>query len=238
MERMAALAKDATKQEESVSSGAFISFKGGRLSYQGNPIKGDELDVVVLDSVLENCYYGGEYDPDNPQPPVCYAFGRTEEEMAPHANSSAPQSEKCAGCPMNEFGSAEKGKGKACKNVRRLGLIPGDNLSPEGVKTAEIAYAKLPVTSVKGWAAYVRALSTLDKVPPLGAVTTIGVVPDDKSQFRVTFNKSAIIPEKVLGAVFARHDSLKDEIMFPYPSPTAEEPPAKTKKPAGKRAKF
>lgn len=224
-DRMAAMAADAVEQEKSVSTGSFLSFKSGRLSYQGNVIKGDELDVIVIDSILENCYYPSGYDADNPGSPVCYAFGRDDKSMAPHPDSAEPQSDTCANCPQNEFGTAEQGRGKACKNVRRLALIPADAETPEAVQSAEIAFAKIPVTSVKGWASYVRGLSTLEKKAPIGVVTRIGVVPDDKSQFKVTFQKMDDVPDELMPALIDRYDAGRDNIGFPYPQPS--EAPAK-----------
>lgn len=237
VDRMAALAKEATKTEESVSSGSFISFKGGRLSYQGNQIKGDELDIVVVDHILENCYYPGNYDSDNPAPPTCYAFGREESEMAPHPNVKEPQASKCSECEWNKFGTADNGKGKACKNTRRLAVIPADAAeSAEKVMAAEVAFVKVPVTSVKGWASYVRALSAMDNIPPLGAVTTLGVVPDPKSQFKATFQKSNLVDPEIIPALLDRHDAMTEEIMFPYPEASEEEvkPKAKGRAPARK----
>lgn len=235
-ERLAGLAQDAVKTEESVSAGNFLSFKSGQLSYQGNAVQGNALDVIVLDHILENCFYGRRYDPDNPTPPVCYAFGTTEDDLAPHEKSAEPQHETCSGCPMNEFETADQGKGKACKNTRRLGLIPADNLDPEALESVEVAFAKLPVTSVKGWASYVRTLATLEKKPPLGFVTRLSVVPDAKSQFKVMFNKVEALDEDVLGVVLQRHDEVHDNIAFPYPEASEEAPPAKAaKKPAAKR---
>lgn len=232
-ERMAAMAQEAVKTEESVSSGNFFSFKSGVLSYGGNAIPGNKIDVIVIDSILENCYFGSRYDPDSPGSPVCYAFARTDEELAPHEKSAEPQHETCKGCPMNEYETADNGKGKACKNVRRLAVIPGAPLDEESIEKAEVAYMKLPVTSVKGWASYVRSLSALEGLPPLGVVTTVSVAPDAKTQFKVSFNKVENIDADLMDAVVARHDGVKDSIGFPYPEPRAEEKPAK--KPAGKR---
>ena len=226
VDRMAALAKEATKIEESVSSGSFISFKGGRLSYQGNQIKGDELDVIVIDHVLENCYYPANFDADNPTPPICYAFGREDAEMAPHPNVKEPQASKCAECEWNKFGTSDNGKGKACKNTRRLAVIPADAAaSTDKVMSAEAAFIKVPVTSVKGWASYVRALSAMDNIPPLGAITTVGVVPDSKSQFKATFQKAGLVDGDVIPAILDRHDAMTEEIMFPYPEASEEEAP-------------
>lgn len=238
-DRLASMAQEATTQEESVSSGSFLSVRSGQMTYQGNPIKGNELDIIILDSILENCYYEGRYDPDNPAPPVCYAFGRDEDDLKPHEKSSAPQHETCKGCPNNEFGSADTGKGKACKNTRRLALIPGDDLDPEKIMNAEIAYMKLPVTSVKGWASYVRSLSTLEKKPPLAFVTTVSVVPDAKTQFKVVFAKAGNLEADSIAASLDRHDEVKSLIDFPYPETSPEEEkPARKQKPAARGRKY
>ena len=80
---LAKFAEEAAAVEQ-VPSGNFISFKGGVLTVAGSPIRGNETDILVLDSVYENKMYEGKYDPENPQPPVCYAFSRTEEGLKPH----------------------------------------------------------------------------------------------------------------------------------------------------------
>lgn len=235
-DRLAAMAKQSTEQEASVASGQFLSTKAGQLSWNGSPAVGNKLQVIVLDAVLENAYYPGEYDPENPQPPVCFAFGRDDKNMSPHEASSEPQSDSCHTCAMNEFGTAERGKGKACKNIRRLGLVSASPMSEEGIGKGEIAYLKTPVTSVKGWAAYVRMLDALHHKPPLGVVTEIGSVPDPKSQFKLTFTHVADIPSDILPAVFDRHEEVKNAIEFPYSPPSSEPPaPSKGKKPAAKK---
>lgn len=232
-DRLAALAKQSVEQEAKVGGGQFISFKGGQMTYQGNSIKGNELDVIAIDSVLENAYYGERYDPDNPQPPVCYAFSREEDDLAPHPECAEPQHETCKGCEKNEFGTADNGKGKACKNTRRIAVIPGDPLDEEVIKTAEAAFIRLPVTSVKGWASFVKTVAALDKLPPLGVVATVSTIPDAKSQFKVTWQKKEAVPKEFLPMLLDRSDAMAEEIMFPYPKPSEEAP----KKPAAKRGK-
>lgn len=234
-DRLAAMAAESAQQEANVGGGGFISVKGGQLTYQGNTIKGNELDVVVLTSIHENVYYGDErYDPDNPQPPVCYAFGTDDKDMAPHAEAAEPQHETCEGCPHNEFGTADNGKGKACKNIRRLAMIPGDPLDEETVETATVAHLKVPVTSVKGWASFVKTVATLDKLPPLGVVARIGVIPDPKTQFKVTFQKVDRVPKNLLGPIIDRAEAEKEAIRFPYAKPSEEEKPVRGRKSVGK----
>ena len=233
-DRLAAMAKASTQQESSVATGQFISTKAGQLTWQGSPAKENKFKVIILDAILENAYYPGDFDPENPQPPVCFAFGRDDKELAPHESSAEPQSEKCDGCKMNEFGTAERGKGKACKNIRRLGMVAADPLSAEGIQKSEVAYMKTPVTSVKSWAAYARSLDALKHLPPLGVITEVGSVPDPKSQFKLTFNYVEDVPQELLGAVLDRHEEVKESIGFPYSPPSSEAP---AKKPAGKQVK-
>jgi hypothetical protein len=40
------------------------------------------------------------------------------------------QSEMCVACPLNQFGSGRDGKGKACRNTRRLLFLPDDAVIP------------------------------------------------------------------------------------------------------------
>lgn len=158
-ERLRQQAQIAAAVEENVGSGGqMIGTKGGRLSFGGAEVPGNKMNVVIIDHVLENHLYAGRFDPDTPQSPICFAFCTTEDDMAPHENSVEPQHDTCKGCPMNEWGSADTGSGKACKNVRRLGLITEDQL--DDVSSAQTAYIKVPVTSVKGWAGYVRQLNS------------------------------------------------------------------------------
>lgn len=232
-ERMMALAKQSVESEASVSTGQMIGTKAGQFSWNGQPVAGNKLEVIVADYILENAYYPGDYDSDNPQPPTCFAFGRNDAEMAPHPDSVDKQSDKCSTCPMNKFGTADKGKGKACKNIRRIGLIAAKPLTEDALSKGEVAYLKTPVTSGKAWAAYVRGLEALQGLPPQGVITEIGSVPDPKTQFKLTFNMKDTVPEKFIPIVLARHEEVKNAIEFPYAPPSDEAPPAKSaKKPA------
>src|SRR6266496_6226194 len=135
------LANIATAIEENVgAAGNMIGTAGGRLKWKGAEIPGNKIMVVVLDHIIEYAWYEGAFDPNNPQPPACFAFGRDEKTMTPHEKAADIQNDTCAGCPQNEFGSALVGKGKACKNSRRLALITQSDL--EDVAGAEVAFLK------------------------------------------------------------------------------------------------
>lgn len=166
-------------------AGGFISTRGGRLTYAGGEIPGNRMEVVILDSILEYHLYGEHFNADHITSPICFAFGRNEAEMRPHPNSAKPQCDSCANCPKNQFGTAELGKGKACKNIRRLAIIPVEGL--EDVDKAVVAFLKIPVTSVKAYSGYVQQITGTLKKPPFAVVTEISLVPDPKTQFRFQF---------------------------------------------------
>lgn len=226
-DKLAGYAKEAVAQadEAGSSGGKFVSVKKGKLHFDGQPVAGNELDVIVAHSIIEHAYYKDDYDPDNLQSPVCFAFGSKVEDMVPHEKSSEPQSDRCKGCEWNEFGSADKGKGKACKNIMRLALLPAKPLEAEVLAKAEVAYMKLPVTSVKGFGQYVKRLATQFGLPPFAFVTRLGAVDDDKTQFKVTFNDQAKLDaeDEVMAALVSRHEEQQEAILFPYQPPSEEQ---------------
>lgn len=235
-DRMAKYATEVAATEK--TSGKFISTKGGVLTYGGAQMPGNKMTVVILDHIMENHLYSSDYDAGNPSSPVCFAFGRNGDEMAPHDDSSEPQNDACKGCPANQWGSAEKGRGKACKNIRRLAMLTEEGL--EDIESAEVAYLRVPVTSVRAWAGYVQSIATNMRRPPFGVVTEIGIVPDPSSQFRLTFTHVQNIEEDdVLEALEARREKVGCEIDFPYAVYEAAPAPKAAKfapKPAAKAA--
>lgn len=228
-EELARRAQMAASIEENVGSGgAFISLRGGRLQYNGAEVPGNKMNVVVLDHILEYTFYLNGFDPDNPQPPDAYALGRDENTLRWHENSIAEldgepiAGELCKNSSINQWGSAEKGKGKACKNQRRLALITEDEAADvESIKEATPVFLRVPVTSVKAWAGYVRQLEKTLQRPPLGVVTEISVVPDPKTQFKLQFKLVESIEDgDIIEALIAKADAT--EIDFPY-APRDEE---------------
>ena len=231
-QELADLAKKATSIESHVGVSNFIKTAGGVMSYKNADIPGNVLNAVVVNHCMENALYEGAYNPDNPQPPICFAFGEDEDDMVPHENSSKPQHAGCKGCPNNEWGSADIGKGKACKNSRRLQLIAENDL--EAVADAELAYVKLPVTSVKNWAGYVRQVSDTLSLPPLAVVTNISIVRDAKTQFKIVFKLKDKVAKEAIGDLLQLRKKGASELVTPY-SKVEDAPPAAPVGKVGKR---
>lgn len=223
--KLAELAKATQTMEAGVGGGGnFLSIRGGVLQYQGATVEDNRMRVIVVDQILENQWYDQPFDPDNPASPACYAFGRIAKEMVPHEKCSQPQNANCVSCPQMQFGSSDRGKGKACKACQRLALVTEGDM--ENIEDAEIAYLKLPYFSTVEYAAYTRQLAELYHRPPLAFVTEVYVVPDPKSQFRVKFKMAQAIEDGAIIEVLMKlAEKVSAEIDFPYPE--IEAAPAK-----------
>ena len=201
-EALAKLAKEQSAAETPAESRLTVT--GGRLLYNGNKVDGDKMDCIVLASTRSNTYFEGAYDADNPQAPVCYAYGTDELTMKPHKASAKPQSDSCMTCPNNEWGSG-RGKGKACKNRRILAVLPGDTTDPA---SAPVATVTLPIMSVQNWANYSGQISAGYNVPTLAVITTLAVNPDPKTQYKFSFQYKGNVNEELIPGLLARREAV------------------------------
>jgi hypothetical protein len=194
----------------------------GILSYMGEALPDNQMDVIVLASYSENVYYRDAYDSDNIVPPTCYALGPTGEPMSPHPDIAEPINDVCKTCDFMKFKSAPNKKGKACKEKRRLGCIPFAS-DPEVLASSEMAMLGIPVMSVKNWSVYVNAVSAKYQRPPWGMITRIKLVPDAKSQFRVTFAEIEPVDSELLNVIGGRIAAAKTMLQTPYELDPQEE---------------
>ena len=260
-EELAKYADQSAAAEANAGTGLqSFSLRAGVLSLDDNPMPNNEMAVIVLDHIFENTFYLEEYDPDNPTPPSAYALGREEAELRWHEDSipELEDGEKIAGelcseSSINQWGSADKGRGKACRNLRRLLMIPAGTINKktgefemiddeEHYATVKPAFMKLPPTSTTNWSNYVKQLAGSLRKPPFVIATRIKVVPDQKSQFKVTFEALEEMPEELFNVLLKRHKEAEQLIMQPYDMSERDEPREKPQrrgnaKPAKKAAK-
>lgn len=252
-DKLAKQADDYASDEN--EGGKFITTRGGVLKYGEEEMPGNEMLVIVLDSVHENTYYPDRFDAENVMPPKCFAFGRSDKDMEAHGDVPDPDDDEaeysyfelqsptgwCSDCPHAQWGSADTGKGKACSNRRRLALIPAGHFvvtgkgrnklsepevfdDPDHFKDAEIAFLKIPVTSVKNWSRYVHSIRKDHNMPPFGVLTHMYIEPDPKYQFKIHFEcLEAIEDEAILEALFERNEEARERIEQPYEEPSEEE---------------
>jgi hypothetical protein len=226
-EQLAKEADIAAEAEKNTGGGKFFNTRAGQLSLHKIAMPGNQMTVVMLDTIFENLYYEGKFDPNELAPPLCYAIARNEEELVPHQDVfklGQNQNDKCQGCPKLKWGSADTGRGKACGQKRRFAVIPAGNTDMKGVFTpfedsddflsSTIYYLRPPVTSVVNYADYVRRLSAVKRRPPYAVFTNIKLVPDPDNQFEMLFEFVDLVPNEFMGIINTRKDEARRDSMF------------------------
>lgn len=227
---------------------AKLTFRSGQMTYQGSPIKGNELPCVIMGAVKERALYrnvveGRAFDPNKPENPICFSLSEGGEDAldaAPHGNSASPMSSDCASCRYNAWASdpqsaSRGGRAKACKDKRKLLILPSTaivvqtrdgNVAQDPAQTAKVeaAICELPVTSVRNWAKYLALLSGTHRKPSWAVLTKIIVTPNAKTQFEVSFEHLFDIPEQYFPALYARLPEALRTLMTPYDPVTAATP--------------
>ena len=215
--------------------GGYLSFKGGNMSYDEQMIPHNKLDVVVLNFVLENAMFREKYVAGKTASPMCYAIGRMERDLKPHPDCEEPQNDQCGVpgeegcCPHNEWGSdPDGGKGKACKNGRRIAIMSADFLghtdAVDRIKAANVLLCKIPVTSIKGFSSYVNQCVKVAEKPTFAMVTELSTKPHPTSLFTVNWKIiDDIKGDDILHALYDRHVAADRLVTAPYP---ANEEPA------------
>lgn len=238
------MAADAKKQTAAPVAGGgdrtFISLKGGVMMYGDQRVKENKLDCIVLDFAYVNAYYDKPFNPKAPASPACYAIGRDKGELAPHKDAEDKQNDQCAGCEMNEFGSAPDGRrGKACKNGLRLVLMSASDLSGD-IEKADVAYLNVPVTSVKAFGAFMREELADEKGdiarPIYSVVTEIECEPHPDWQFTLNFTRAkGTIDRETYYKLRNKVQKLADDILFPFPKQEDRAPAKAAPKVVGRK---
>ena len=208
----ALLASAAQEQAEAeVDTIPFISPKGKKFTL-GEEKLGNILNVVILADVFDHSYYDRPYDPDTISPPACFAINSVNSSLVPHLTSPVIQASSCDECPMNEFGSSNNGKGKACRNGRRLLVAAVTNSVPDLVNLAII---NLAPTSLKGYAKYAKSLATVKKLPIWSVVTTLSF-DDDATWPQIVTNFNGVLDGNYINSIAPRLAEFTEAVSVPY----------------------
>lgn len=211
-----------------------IKTKGAHFNVGGQAL-GTELDCIVLGTVIVNAKFAGKFSPDNPKPPVCWSVGTDAKAMKPMGVESLRESKACDTCPLNQFGSDEAGgRGKVCRNLRRLAVIPlmGEP-TPGEIAGAEILLLSVPPTSLKSWGWYVRALEGKHAAPQ-AVVTAVKIVEDERIKQGFVFLPRSVLSVECIKAVLARMQDATKVLALPFPEPREDAPKEKKGKAARK----
>lgn len=148
---------------------------GGGLAFEipgddpDNPELAKEIIGVIVDQHPVNAYWAMKYSGEN-NPPDCSSMDGKE--GVDQDGNRRP----CNSCPYNEWGSDEDGRGKACKNMRRIYILREGEMFP--------LLLTLPPTSLKNFSNYLakriigkgrRSYNVLTKVSLKKAVSSGGI---------------------------------------------------------------
>ena len=129
------------------------------------------LECIILDFVWFFAHYPGAYNSNNPQQPNCFAVGRDKPDsgnLLPHTTVEKPQDANCRDCPKNQWKSAISGAGKACKNQRRLIVVP-----PDFDEDTEPMTMYVSPGGLKNFDKYVSRLNNEQGVLPAQVITAV-----------------------------------------------------------------
>lgn len=140
------LAKEISEQKNELAksirqnTGSKISTMGKMFTFPDGRTDQGPINVIIIGWKRIYTYYPDQYDSQNKKPPSCYAIGMAEADMKPGDDVPNPEALSCEGCANNVFGSAQVGKGKACKNKYRVAVI-----SPDAEVTDTMSLDEIPV---------------------------------------------------------------------------------------------
>jgi len=133
----------------------------------------------------------------------------------------------CDSCRMLEWGSAVliigktgSGKGKACRESRRLHVFAADQCTtPADIERAPYMTLIPPPTSAQNFSTFANEVAEVLGLPIFGAVVEISVKPHEQFQFMVYFKiLEAISDQGRLAALLNRHEQIRQKpVMLPKP---------------------
>jgi hypothetical protein len=222
-------------REEEAPNLATVSLASGIMSIDDMAVPNNNLDVIIVAVGTERTFYNRPYDADDRSPPECYAqkvgnddtFNPT---MEPASNVPEPVSDSCATCPMAKLGSADTGRGPACKTRRKLICAPASvTQNPESLGKS-LVMINVPPTSGKAFSQHLIKLAAAG-VPPEFAVTNISYGPDKKTMFAMKFDAvENIEDDNVLGTIVGKLPEFEPMLTREYSYEEEEKAPAENKK--------
>lgn len=131
----------------------------------GEPASSLEAVIVAVNPNKSKVYYDKGFEEGSVAKPNCYS----NDGISPASDAEDPQSNKCATCPHNQWGSRitdNGGKGKACADSMRLAIASPDQLN-------DPMLLRVPAASLKTLGQYGAQLAKRG-VEPQHVVTKIG----------------------------------------------------------------
>lgn len=163
-----------------------------------NPESATTLEGVILHHHA-HCAYWPESNDDEDNKPMCSSYDGKVGIGDPGG--------ACATCQLNTYGTAAKGAGKACKNMRVIYLLRSGEYLPIQIN--------LPPTSIKPFKDFYSKAFALRRRAPYGSIVRIGLKQESngKEDYSVaTFRRVADFSGEKLQLVKAYAANFKDQL--------------------------
>ena len=163
-----------------------------------NPDSATTLEGIILHHHA-HCAYWPESNDDEDNKPLCSSLDGKVGIGEPGG--------VCATCQLNTFGTASKGAGKACKNMRVIYLLRSGEYLPVQIN--------LPPTSIKPFKEFYTKAFALRRRAPYGSIMRIGLKQENngKEDYSVaTFRRVADFSGEKLQQVKAYAANFKDQL--------------------------
>lgn len=155
-----------------------------------------ELVGVILTHHAVNRWYSSPMDAaqtDEDKMPDCWSVDGHV------AKDKAGDTKQCEDCPLNEWGSGEGGRGKACANRRRLYFLMENSVVPYIIE--------IPSTSLKNISPYMSNLVTQRKRPSWSVLTKLTLKKaqnaDKISYSEIQFSYVGVLDNTVAEAMYS-----------------------------------
>ena len=177
--------------------------------------------LVRSNANVSKVFYAGAFTEGSDAAPDCYSNNG----VAPAADSQNPQCSTCAACPQNAWGSKISPNGskiKACADVRRVAILPSEDLNHSPI------LLRVPAASLGDLAAYGKALKQR-KIPYSAVVTRLSFDPD-AAYPKIMFNFDRVLTAEEMQTVAGRiQEPIIDDILgntgrgMALPAPAADD---------------
>lgn len=153
--------------------------------------------VVLMraNAAVSKTYYASAFVEGSDTAPDCYS----NDGIRPAADAAHPQSDSCATCPHNVWGSKISPSGakiKACADVRRVAVLPAEDMDYSPV------LLRVPAASLGDLAAYGKALK--QRGIPYAAVVTKMSFDPDAAYPKIKFQFDRVLTPEEMAHVAAR----------------------------------
>lgn len=115
------------------------------------------IEVVILKAppFKSKIWYENGYSDGSNAAPDCFSANG----VTPEASSAKKQSNVCATCPKNVWGSGKEGRGKACADSKRLAIAPAQDIKNEAFGGPMLL--RVPAASLQDMADFADKMNAL-----------------------------------------------------------------------------